>query len=142
MSLYISGIESGNVSKIWNKCYKFLELANNKSQEELSLEDIKELCENQEMQLWVIFDDNEKIYGAGATQIIDYPNKTVCRIVTLGGIEFKKWKHTLKIIEEWARHMDCEAVEMFCRKGFKKELQDYEYKEIYTVLGKKLTSYH
>jgi len=38
--------------------------------------------------------------------------------------------------------MDCEAVEMFCRKGFKKELEGYEYKEIYTVLGKKLTSYH
>ena len=139
--MHISGVESDNVYKIWDKCSKYIELGNDKSQEELSLEDIKELCEKQEMQLWVIFDDNEKIYGAGTTQVIDYPNKTVCRIVTLGGVEFKKWKHTLKTIEEWAIEMKCEAIEMFCRRGFKKEL-DYEYKEIYTVLGKKLTSYH
>ena len=140
--IHISGVLSENVSKIWPKCSKFIELGNDKSQEELSLEDIKKHCEKNEMQLWVIFDENEKIYGAGTTQVIDYPNKTVCRIVTLGGVEFKKWKHTLSTIEEWAKEMKCEALEMFCRRVFKKELEDYEYKEIYTVLGKKLTSYH
>ena len=140
--IHISGVLSHEVNKIWDKCSKYLELGNDQSQEELSLDDIRELCVEREMQLWVIFDDKDKIYGAGTTQIIEYPNKTVCRIVTLGGIKFKKWKHTLTTIEEWARQSGCEAVEMFCRKGFKRELRDYEYKEIYTVLGKKLTPYH
>ena len=59
--IHISGVLSENVSKIWPKCSKFIELGNDKSQEELSLEDIKEHCEKNEMQLWVIFDENEKI---------------------------------------------------------------------------------
>ena len=60
-------------------------------------------------------------------------------------MKMKRFKEQLvddKAFEEWAKEMKCEALEMFCRRGFKKELEDYEYKEIYTVLGKKLTSYH
>ena len=65
-----------------------------------------------------------------------------CRIVTLGGRGFDDWVDLIETIEEWAKEMGCNSVEMFCRKGFIKKLGSRGYGEIYTVLGKELTTLH
>tara|TARA_R110002012_G_scaffold212382_2_gene383462 strand:- start:238 stop:666 length:429 start_codon:yes stop_codon:yes gene_type:complete len=142
MKTYITGIPSSQIPEVWDDCVDFIELGNSKSQDEMTTQDIYELLCNAEMQLWVIINDNEKILGAGTTQILDYPNKKICRIVTLGGRNFENWIESINIIEEWSKTMNCESVEFFCRKGFQRKLENYGYKQTYTVLGKELTSIH
>ena len=60
----------------------------------------------------------------------------------MGGVGIDKWLHLLDEIEDWAKYMRCQAVEMFCRKGFIKKLQENNYKQIYVVLGKKIETQH
>jgi len=128
MKTYITGIPSSQIPKVWDDCVDFIELGNSKSQDEMTIQDIYELLCNAEMQLWVIINDDEKILGAGTTQILDYPNKKICRIVTLGGRNFENWIESINIIEEWSKTMNCESVEFFCRKGFQRKLENYGYK--------------
>tara|TARA_R100001530_G_scaffold96279_1_gene66958 strand:- start:3171 stop:3599 length:429 start_codon:yes stop_codon:yes gene_type:complete len=142
MKTYITGIPSSQVPEVWEDCVPFIKLGNSKSQDEMTTNDIYELLCNAEMQLWVIINSEEKILGAGTTQILDYPNKKICRIVTLGGQNFDNWIQSIKTIEEWSRVNNCKSVEFFCRKGFQRKLEDYGYKQTYTVLGKELTSIH
>tara|TARA_R100001443_G_scaffold95249_1_gene101686 strand:+ start:644 stop:1069 length:426 start_codon:yes stop_codon:yes gene_type:complete len=140
--MQLIGISSKEINLYWEHCKDFIELGNDQSQEELTLQDIKESCINAEMQLWVVVNERNEVTAAVTTQIIEYPNKKVCRIVTLGGVGLDKWLHLLDEIEEWARYMRCQAVEMFCRKGFLKKLQEKDYKQIYVVLGKKIETKH
>lgn len=142
MSLYISGIPSKDIDKIWFACEPFIEKAANKGQEEMELEHIYKFCKEAKMQLWVIFDENNIIQGAGTTEIINYPAKTVCRLVTLGGNNFDDWMSHIKVIEEWALEKNCKAIETFCRRGFAKKMEKYGYEQTYTVLGKELSSIH
>jgi hypothetical protein len=111
----------------------------------MDVHDIYFFLKEKEMQLWVIFDkDNGKeIKAVITTQILNYPQKKVCRIVTLGGKELDTWvAETLEILEEWSQEQDCDAMETVCRKGFIKKLKDFGYEQTYTILGKELTTIH
>jgi hypothetical protein len=97
------------------------------------------------MQLWIVFDEenNKKIKAVVTTQIIRYPQKKVCRIVTLGGEGMEEWvAEVLEILEEWSIEQECEAMETVCRKGFIKKLKSFGYEQTYTILGKELTTIH
>ena len=108
----------------------------------MATEDIYKLCKEAKMQLWVIFDNDANIKGVGTTEILIHPRKKVCRIITLGGVGFDEWMHSISVIEAWAEEKGCHAIETFCRKGFIKKLEKYGYEQTYTVLGKELTTIH
>ena len=84
--IYVSGIPARYIDDVWQDCQKYVEMGINKSQEEMNHHDIYYFLKDAEMQLWVIFDDENKkeIKAVVTTQIINYPQKKVCRIVTLG----------------------------------------------------------
>ena len=139
---FISGIPSSDIDQVWTACLPFIEAAADKGQAEMTTNDIYNFCKEQKMQLWIIFDDDFKIQAAATTELIDYPAKKVCRLVTLGGNNFDDWMEYLRVIEEWAIEKNCVALETFCRKGFSKKLENYGYKQTYIVLGKDLTTLH
>lgn len=143
--IYVSGIPAEYIDDVWEDCKKYVEMGNNKSQEEMDVHDIYFFLKEKEMQLWVIFDkDNGKeIKAVITTQILNYPQKKVCRIVTLGGKQMDTWvAETLEILEEWSQEQDCDAMETVCRKGFVKKLKNFGYEQTYTIVGKELTTIH
>ena len=141
--IYISGIMSYQIDDVWTECKKYIELGNNKSQEEMSVEDIYNNCKDKDMQLWIVFKDDMQIQAVLTTQVIDYPQKRVCRIVTLGGHSMDEWTDTvLSTLEEWAEAQACHAMETVCRKGFIKKLKSFGYEHTYTILGKELSTKH
>ena len=142
MMTFISGISSKDIDKVWGVCEPFIQLAANKGQAEMTTEDIYKFCKEAKMQLWVIFDEEDIIQAAATTEIVNYPAKKVCRVVTLGGNNFEEWVNYLSVIEEWALTKNCKAMETFCRKGFIKKLENYGYQENYVVLGKELQTIH
>ena len=143
MNLYISGIPSDRINEVWEDCEPYIEMGNGKSRDEMSVEDIYKRLSEARMQLWLIFDDNREIISVLTTEIIDYPRKTVCRIVTLGGKDLDIWvQDWLETIEAWALENDCVAMETVCRKGFIKKLERFGYENAYTVLVKELTTIH
>ena len=142
MMTYISGIPSKDIDKVWHICSPFIELAAEKGREEMTPQNIYEFCKEAKMQLWVIYNEKTDIIAVITTEIIEYPAKKVCRIVTLGGSGIDAWLDYISVIESWAVEKECKAIETFCRKGFIKKLENYGYEQTYVVLGKELSSVH
>ena len=143
VNLYISGIPSDRINEVWEDCEPYIEMGNGKSRDEMSVEDIYKRLSEARMQLWLVFNENREIISVLTTEIIDYPRKTVCRIVTLGGKDLDIWvQDWLETIEAWALENDCVAMETVCRKGFIKKLEKFGYENAYTVLVKELTTIH
>ena len=143
MNLYISGIPSDRINEVWEECEPYIAMGNGKSRDEMSVMDIYERLSQARMQLWLIFNDNKEIVSVLTTEIIEYPQKTMCRIVTLGGKDLDIWvEEWLDTIEAWALERGCVAMETVCRKGFIKKLERFGYENAYTVLVKELTTIH
>ena len=143
MNLYISGIQSERLNEVWEDCEPYIAMGNGKSRDEMSVEDIYKRLSEARMQLWLVFNEDKDIISVLTTEIIDYPRKTVCRIVTLGGKDLDIWvEDWLETIEAWALENDCVAMETVCRKGFIKKLEKFGYENAYTVLVKELTTIH
>jgi hypothetical protein len=143
MNLYISGIPSDRINEVWEECEPYIAMGNGKSRDEMSVMDIYERLSQARMQLWLIFNDNKEIVSVLTTEIIEYPQKTMCRIVTLGGKDLDIWvEEWLDTIEAWALEKGCVAMETVCRKGFIKKLERFGYENAYTVLVKELTTIH
>ena len=143
MNLYISGIPSERLNEVWEDCEPYIAMGNGKSRDEMSVTDIYERLSEARMQLWLVFNEDKDIISVLTTEIIDYPRKTVCRIVTLGGKDLDIWvEDWLETIEAWALENDCVAIETVCRKGFIKKLERFGYENAYTVLVKELTTIH
>jgi|TARA_R100000353_G_C6481256_1_gene189199 hypothetical protein len=143
MSAYISGISNDRIDDVWDTVKLFIEMGNSKSKQEMGIDDIYEKLINRDMQLWIIQDEYAEILAALTTEIMIYPKKKTCRIVTLGGTELDEWvEGLLQVIETWAIDNGCEAMETACRKGFIKKIKKYGYEHTYTILGKELTTLH
>ena len=143
MSLYISGIPSDRIDEVWVECEPYIEMGNGKSRDEMSVMDIYARLSEARMQLWLVHNDDKEIVSVLTTEVIEYPRKTTCRIVTLGGERLDVWvEDYLEIIESWALEQGCVAMETICRKGFIKKLEKFGYENAYTVLVKELTTIH
>tara|TARA_R100000664_G_scaffold21567_1_gene30911 strand:+ start:40 stop:465 length:426 start_codon:yes stop_codon:yes gene_type:complete len=138
----ITGIPSNQIDEFWNVCEEYIILAADKGRQEMTVEDIYRFCKEAKMQLWVIFDEEINIRAAVTTEIVNYPAKKVCRIVTLGGEDLNEWINHIDKIEDWAIYNDCKAMETFCRKGFIKKLENFGYEQTYSVVGKELSRKH
>lgn len=141
--MYVSGIPSSEINNVWDKCKKFIEMGNNKSKQEMNVEDIYDKLLLADMQLWLIFDEDANIISVLTTEIVLYPRMKTCRIVTLGGKDMDDWvDEFLEVLEEWATDNECVAMETACRKGFVKKLKRFGYEHTYTILTKELKSIH
>lgn len=121
---------------MWKFAEPFVKRALDHTNGELAASDLLRLCLARDAQLWMIF-DGQRIAGAGTTEIIFYPQKKICRIITLAGTEFENWMHyAYQIIEAWAKDNGCVGVEAYTRKGFVPKLQKIGFRHKYSVCHK------
>jgi|TARA_R110000787_G_scaffold146732_2_gene260437 hypothetical protein len=125
-----------DVPYVWEDVAPMLAKAAVHSEGELEPEDFLEPLSTGEMQLWVAYEDNDRINAAMVTQFIQYPQKKILRIISLAGEDFKKIKNFQAMIEGFAIKHGCTAIELWGRKGWKKLLPDW--RDAYTVYTKEL----
>ncbi len=141
--IYISGVLPELLPHVWDDCEPYISMGNSRGKEEQNTHDIYHKIKNQEMQLWILSNDDKEIVSVLTTEIIQYPRRTTCRIVTLGGKDLDEWvEDWLNTLETWALENGCEAIETCCRKGFAKKLEKFGYENTYTVLAKELLVKH
>ena len=86
-------------------------------------------------QLFISWED--KVESAVITEVIQYPQKKVCRYFLAGGSNINNWLEPIQQeIEKFAKYNQCEAIEIAGRKGWLRKLKGYEQK-IY-LMSKKL----
>ena len=86
-------------------------------------------------QLFISWED--KVESAVITEVIQYPQKKVCRYFLAGGSNMNNWLEPIQQeIEKFAKYNQCDAIEVAGRKGWLRKLKGYEQK-IY-LMSKKL----
>lgn len=138
MEYNFRGVPVAAVEKLWHFAEPFIKRALDHTFGEISAEDVKKFCLGQDMQLWMIA-KKDRVVGAGATQIVFYPQMKVCRIVALAGAEFSEWMDLAHMnVELWAVDNGCDAMEAYVRKGFVPKLKEINYRHRYSVMHKSL----
>jgi len=131
---HLRGIPPHAIEGLWRFAEPYIKRALDHTFGELSCADIKQLCMNEQMQLWMMA-KGSRIVGAGTTQIIIYPGLKACRVITLAGNNFDEWMGLCYVyMKEWAKAHGCTAMEAYVRKGFVPKLAELGFKHRYSVV--------
>jgi hypothetical protein len=121
--------------KFWPDVEEVIKEAINPNPTRLSIDDIKNAVEAQEMQLWGIHDGI--LRAVMITEMVDYPKCRAIRIHSLAGKEMDKWLDVLiKTLEEWGKENGASLMEFTGRKGWERVLPKHGWVEPYTTMTK------
>ncbi len=84
--------------------------------------EVVDKCSNGKMQLWVVRKEQDEVVGTLVTEVRTHPDLKVCSIILLGGVGFDSWKHLAPYLEEWARGMGCDKLDLEGRPGWARKL--------------------
>lgn len=88
------------------------------------LPDIKKGLKAQKYQMWAAHKDNI-IEAVMITEIVQMPSRKVCSMFMVGGSGLNNWVHHLSTIEEWAKSLNCDSLELWGRTGWERLLKDF-----------------
>lgn len=138
MTYQVRGIPSALVDKMWPFAEPYIKRALDQGAGEIAAEDLRQACLARDVQLWLIA-DGARVVGAGTTEIVRYPRKTHCRIITLAGSRFAEWAGDADAaVSQWAVAQGCDALEAYVRRGFVPKLKEIGYKHLQSITVKKL----
>lgn len=87
----------------------------------MSVDDLKQMIESKDAQLWAIHDGD--IHAVMTTQIINYPQLKAVRIITVTGKHSENWLDLLiDTVSRWGAENGAHVVEFVGRQGWKKLL--------------------
>ena len=106
---------------------------------------VLEKSKENKFQVWVLWDKDkkttrEKYFGVVVTEIIKRELGKVCHIYIMTGRQRHKWQFLVKDIEQFAIDEDCLMMEFIARPGWKRILNNFDYKMTHVVLEKKLNN--
>jgi hypothetical protein len=106
---------------------------------------VLEKSKENKFQVWVLWDKDkkttrEKYFGVVVTEIIKRELGKVCHIYIMTGRQRHKWQFLVKDIEQFAIDEDCLMMELIARPGWKRILNNFDYKMTHVVLEKKLNN--
>ena len=135
----IHGIQSKDVNDAWQYAEEFITDALKHGIGEYLPEDIKLMCQDRRMQLWIKWDDDYEPIGAFVTQILNYPQLKVLLVLLLGGQTFIEWRDEVdEILIGFGKENNCKYVEFFGRKGWGNYLKDINYNEQVRMFAKEI----
>lgn len=138
MTYQMRGIPHSLVASMWHYAVPYIKRALDHTSGELTPDDFMRLCVDRNMQLWLISKGN-RVVGAITTEILNYPHRKHCRVVTLAGSEFAEWIELAdNTLCEWARNAGCDALETYVRKGLVPKLAPLDYRHKHSILVKEL----
>lgn len=134
----VIGIPSHLVEHFWHFAEPYIKRALDHASGEMLPEDMRAACMNKDMQLWLI-SHGERVVGASTTELVVYPRRKHCRIITLAGSHAEDWAADAdKLIVAWAREQGCDAVETINRRGFIPKLEKAGYRFRQAVMIKQV----
>ena len=106
---------------------------------------VLEKSKENKFQVWVLWDKDkkttrEKYFGVVVTELIKRELGKVCHIYIMTGRQRHKWQFLIKDIEQFAKDEDCLMMELIARPGWKRILNNFDYKMTHVVLEKKLNN--
>lgn len=138
MTFHIRGIPAELIDRFWLYAAPYIKRALDHANGEFLVDDIKMYCRDRNIQLWLV-SEADRVIAAITTEIVVYPRRKHCRIVTLAGSRAPEWTAQADIIiGEWAKAQGCTAMEAFVRKGYVPVLAKHGYSHKYSAVFKEL----
>lgn len=139
MSEYIiRGIPAQFVSRMWRYAEPFVKRALDHATGEIATEDLRSSCERRDAQLWLVSSE-DRVIGAAITEIVNYPRRRHCVVLTIAGSKFPEWMEQMdNILCTWAVSQGCEVMEAHVRKGLVPRLSPIGYKHLHSIVYKQL----
>ncbi len=137
-------IPSSNLDDVWSLVKKDISEALSYSGDHTDAQFVYDCVKEDKMQLWVVWDKDksttlEKYYGVVVTEIIQRKLKRSCNIFIVTGRHRQKWQHLINVLEDFAEQKNCNQMELFARPGWKKIMEQFNYKTTHVVLEKTIT---
>lgn len=134
-------IPSSQLDDVWNLVKKDIQQALSYSGNHTDAQFVYDTVKQNKMQLWVLWDNSkkttiEKYYGVVVTEIVERKLKKSCNIFVVTGRHRQKWQHLIKILEDFALKQNCTNMELIARKGWKRIMEQFDYKQTHVVLEK------
>lgn len=129
------------VANLTDTIGSWVDIAMDTGQGERTTTQILDAANQGKIQVWLTVDDTGQIVCVTTTEIIDYPNRRVCHIITCTGNPSFKWedyKEQHEAVEQFAKEMDCSAVMIWGRPGWVRQLPKIGYEQTYVIMEKQL----
>ena len=131
------GIQPEDIDKYWEMIMPNLLDVQEINDDTFSLDELFEELKCGASQLWIVAHDYE-IKSVGVTKIIKRNGKWRLFFNSCAGEDIDCWVHLMHNIVAFAREKNCEEVNFTGRRGWKKVLADYGYRERATLFNLKL----
>jgi hypothetical protein len=124
------------IARFWPFAEPFIKRALDHTSGEWGVQDLRKFCEENKLQLWLVA-EGDRVVAALTTELVNYPHRKHCRIVTLAGAKAPLWTPVADtIVSNWALAQGCDALEAFVRKGYVPVLAKYGFQHKYSVIAK------
>lgn len=120
----------------WPAVQPLLELVLAQCFGEWSLEDLLVFLLRGGGQLWLAIDNSKDIKAVVVTEICTFPQRKVCNVWLLAGVDYRLWEDGIKVIEDWAAAQGCSLMTATCRPGLAKRALRYGFSTVREVVHK------
>lgn len=124
------------VDKWWTYVSGFVKAALDRSKGEITPAGVRECIKKGSMQMWLVVEVQSEVrFLAGCvTQVIDYEQFSVLRVVILGGSEVDKWGEALfGVLKAFAHEQGLKYIEAVGRRGLWKRLSKLGFEPTYVT---------
>ena len=130
-------VPTKSVNDVWALVKTDIANSLNRSNGYALADHIKEWILQDKMQLWILWDSQDKkYYGVVVTEIIQRPLQRCLNIKIMTGNHREKWQHLIKQVEDFAWQNNCDSLELVARPGWKRVLKPFGFKESHVLLEK------
>jgi IS1 family transposase len=136
-------IPSSNLDDVWSLVKKDIAEALSYSGNHTDAQFVYDCVKENKMQLWVVWDKDkkttiDKYYGVVVTEIVKRKLIQSCNIFIVTGRQRQKWQHLISVLEDFAIENNCTNMELIARKGWKRIMEQFDYKQTHVVLEKQI----
>jgi hypothetical protein len=132
-------LNTNNVLRYWNDIKIFIEKSLKYNSDELDCDDVLQLILIDKLITIAIFDSSNNINTVSLLEIITYPKKKVLHIFLCSSTNGSENKNIfIDYIVNIAKQYGADSIYIDGRKGFVKQLKEFDFKEVYTVLERKI----
>ena len=134
-------IPSSNLDDVWSLVKKDISEALSYSGNHTDAQFVYDCVKENKMQLWVVWDKDkpttlEKYYGVVVTEIVKRKLIQSCNIFIVTGRHRQQWQHLISVLEDFALENNCTNMELIARAGWKRIMEQFDYKQTHVVLEK------
>ena len=134
-------IPSSNLDDVWSLVKKDIAEALSYSGNHTDSDFVYDCVKENKMQLWVVWDKDkpttlEKYYGVVVTEIVKRKLIQSCNIFIVTGRHRQQWQHLISVLEDFALENNCTNMELIARAGWKRIMEQFDYKQTHVVLEK------